>query len=198
MDSFTAITGKINAHKSTSHLDNVLVNSLSKAVQKLAGEVKKDVKITAGQIDLNIMESGLRKPIKEILHQCLRNSIYHGIEPPMTRVKKNKQAQGLLSFSIKNVDGRAEVIFSDDGSGLDWQKIKKKYAEKHPKIQNIDKKALLGFIFEPGFSTSDETTSMAGRGVGLSRVRELVKENHGSVKVNSSEAGLEFKFVFPV
>jgi two-component system chemotaxis sensor kinase CheA len=199
MDSYTAVTSKINAHKDTTHLDTVFLNSLSKAVQRLSGEVQKKVDIKAEHIDIDILESSLRKPIKEILYQCVRNSIYHGIETAEARVKKHKKAQGLLTFSIKNVGNKAEIIYSDEGSGFDWQKITKKYLEEHPETQTtVDRKILLKSIFEPGFSTSEETSSMAGRGVGLSLVMDLVKENHGSLNVNSSETGLTFKFVFPL
>ena len=94
------------------------------------------------------------------------------------------------------MDGKAEVVFSDDGSGLDWKKIKQKYHEKYPgKI--ADKKALLGSIFSPEFSTADETSSAAGRGVGLSFIKDLVKEHNGTINVNSTESGLILKFTFP-
>jgi two-component system chemotaxis sensor kinase CheA len=202
MDSFVAINKKINAHKISNQIDEILVSSLSKAVERLSKEIKKKAKIKVGQIDVNILESRLRKPIKEILHQCVRNSIYHGIEPADERVKKNKNPFGLLIFSIKNTGDKAEVIFSDDGSGLDWQKIKKKYLEKNPGA-NVDKKIILSSIFSPEFSTAAETDTAdvsmhAGRGVGLSFVKDLVKEHRGSINVNSTKAGLTFKFTFPL
>jgi two-component system chemotaxis sensor kinase CheA len=198
VDSYTAVTRKINDYKTSNQMDTVLVNAMSKAVERLANEAEKKVKIKAGQIDMNILESKLRKPIKDILYQCVRNSIYHGIEPPEERVKKNKKPHGLLIFSIKSNDGKAEVTFSDDGRGLDWHNIMIQYLKKHPEAKTPDKKALLGLIFSPGFSTSDKTSTMAGRGVGLSLVADLVKENHGSLNVNSSESGLMFRFIFPL
>jgi len=197
MDSYIAITKKITAYKTTNQMDTILVNSLTKAVEKLSGEVKKKIKIKAEHIDLDILESKLRKPIKDILYQCVRNSIYHGIETVDERIKKNKNPQAHLVFSIKNVGGKAEVNFSDDGAGLDWQKIKKKYLEKNPG-KPVDKKILLGSIFAPEFSTADKASSAAGRGVGLSLVKDLVKENNGNINVNSTESGLAFKFTFPL
>lgn len=197
MDSYIAITKKIGDYKTSNQMDRILVNSLSKAAERLADELNKKVKLKAGEIDLSILESKLRKPIKDILFQCVRNSIYHGIELPEERIAKKKDACGLLSFSIKNVDGKAVLIFSDDGAGLNWKRIQKKYLEKHPAAK-ADKKILLGSIFSPEFSTADETSSAAGRGVGLSLVKDLVKENHGSVNVNSTETGLMFKFTFPM
>ena len=198
MDAYTAITKRISAYKTSNQMDTILVNSISKAAERLSGEVNKKVEVKAGQIDLDILESKLRKPIKEILYQCVRNSIYHGIETADERIKKNKPPRGLLVFGIKKVDGKAEVTFSDDGSGLNWDKIRKKYLIKHPEARNVDKKVLLGAIFAPEFSTADETSTAAGRGVGLSLVMDLIKENHGAINVNSTESGLMLKFTFPM
>ncbi|MCL2180389.1 MAG: ATP-binding protein [Treponema sp.] len=197
MDSYTAITNKINAYKTNNQMDSILVSSMSKAAERLANELKKKARVEAGFIDLNILESKLRKPIKDILFQCLRNSIYHGIESIDERIKKKKNPQGLLVFSVKNVDGKAEVIFSDDGAGLNWDKIKDKYLQANPGAK-VDRKILLSSIFSPEFSTADEESTAAGRGVGLSLVKDLVKEYNGSINVNSTESGLVFKFIFPL
>jgi len=197
MDTYTAITKKISAYKTTNQIDTILVSSLSKGAEKIAGELHKRVTLKAGHIDIAILESKLRKPIKDILSQCMRNSIYHGIELVEERIKKGKDPLGHLEFSIVNVEGKAVITFSDDGKGLDWNKIKQKYQEKFPG-KPADKKALLGSIFSPEFSTADETSTAAGRGVGLSFVKDLVKENNGTINVNSTESGLTFKFVFPI
>ena len=197
-DSYTKIIYKIEAFKTSNKLDSVLIHSLSMAVEKIAAETQKKVEIKAGQLDMEILGSKLRKPIKDILFQCVRNSIYHGIESVEDRVKKHKKPQGLLIFSIKNVNGKAEVTFSDDGRGLDWKKIKSTYRKLHPEAVDISKKTLLQSIFSPEFSTSEETTSVAGRGVGLSLVKDLVKEYGGAINVMSSESGLAFRFSFPL
>jgi len=197
-DEYIKITKKIESYKISNQIDTILFQSLSKAVQRVAEETQKKVELKAGQVDIAILESKLRKPIKDILFQCVRNSIYHGVEPLDERIKKKKKTVSLLVFSIKNVDGKAEVTFSDDGRGLDWEKIKKRYFELNPKAKGITKKELLNAIFSPEFSTSEKTTTVAGRGVGLSLVKDLVKENHGTIKVDSTEFGLTFKFTFPI
>jgi two-component system chemotaxis sensor kinase CheA len=197
-DEYIKITKKIESFKTSNQVDSVLIHSLTKAVEKVSEETQKKVELKAGQVDIGILESRLRKPIKDILFQCVRNSIYHGVESIDERIKKNKKPVSLLVFSIKNVDGKAEVTFSDDGRGLDWEKIKARYIALNPKATEINKKILLGAIFSPEFSTSEETSTIAGRGVGLSLVKDLVKENHGTIKVDSTESGLTFKFVFPI
>jgi two-component system chemotaxis sensor kinase CheA len=197
-DEYIRITKKIESFKTSNQVDTVLIHSLTKAVEKVSEETQKKVELKAGQVDIGILESRLRKPIKDILFQCVRNSIFHGVEPLDERIKKNKKPVSLLVFSIKNVDGKAEVTFSDDGRGLDWEKIKTRYIALNPKATVINKKILLGAIFSPEFSTSEETSIIAGRGVGLSLVKDLVKENQGTIKVDSTESGLTFKFVFPI
>jgi two-component system chemotaxis sensor kinase CheA len=197
-DGYIKITKKIESYKSSNQVDTVLIHSLTKAVEKVSEETQKKVELKAGHLDIGILESKLRKPIKDILFQCVRNSIYHGIESVDERIKKNKKPVSLLVFSIKNVDGRAEITFSDDGHGLDWEKIKTRYIALHPEAKIINKKILLSAIFSPEFSTSEETTTIAGRGVGLSLVKDLVKENKGTIKIDSTESGLTFKFTFPI
>ena len=197
-DTYLKLIKKVESFKSSNQIDSILIHSMTKAVEKISEETQKKVEIKAGQVDISILESDLRKPIKDILFQCIRNSIYHGIEPTNERIQKNKRPMSLLVFSIKKVDGNAEITFSDDGRGLDWDKIKARYLALHPTAKDTSKKVLLSSIFTPEFSTSEETTSVAGRGVGLSLVKDLVKENNGTIKVDTSESGLTFKFTFPL
>jgi len=197
-DSYIRIIKKIEAFKVSNQIDTVLINSLAKAVERVSVETQKKVELKVGQIDIGILETGLRKPIKDILSQCIRNSIYHGIEPVDERIQKNKKPKGLLALSIKNVDGNAVVTFSDDGRGLDWDKIKAKYLAINPNVKEVNKQALLSAIFSPEFSTAESASTIAGRGVGLSLVKDLVKENNGSIKVDSSGSGLTLRFIFPL
>jgi len=195
-DSYAQTIKKIESFKSSNNTDAVLLNSLTKAVEKISGETRKQVQIRAGELDRSILGTKLRKPIKDILFQCVRNSIYHGIEPIDERVQKKKSPQGLLVFNLKKVDDKAELTFSDDGRGLDWRKIKTKYLELHPNAKEVNSNTLLSSIFSPEFTTAEETTTVAGRGIGLSLVKTLVKENNGTINVNSSDSGLTFKFTF--
>ena len=197
-DSYVKTITKIEKYKTSHQMDTFITHSLAKAVENIAAETQKKIELKIGQLDIEILESSLRKPIKDILFQCVRNSIYHGIETPEERVKKNKKPQGLLEVNIKKAGDNAEITFSDDGRGLDWEKIKAKYLKRSPEAKDTSKKVLLSSIFLPEFSTADDTTLIAGRGVGLSLVKDLVKENGGSIKVDSSPPGLTLKFIFPL
>jgi two-component system chemotaxis sensor kinase CheA len=197
-DSYTSFVHKIEAFRASNQIDSVFIHSMTKAVEKISAETQKKVDLKVGEVDVSILGSNLRKPIKDILFQCVRNSIYHGIEPAEDRLRKHTKPQGVLFFSIKKAGGRAEIIFSDDGRGLDWEKIKRKYLEKNPGAKEISKRILLSAIFLPEFSTAAEVSTVTGRGVGLSMVKDLVKKHNGTIQVESSDSGLLFKFSFPL
>ena len=78
-DSYLKTINRIEKFKTSNQMDSVLVHTLSKAVERISAETMKKVEIKAGLIDMKILETSLRKPIKDILFQCVRNSIYHGI-----------------------------------------------------------------------------------------------------------------------
>ena len=197
-DNYITIVRKIEAFKNSNQVDTILVHTMNMAVEKTAAEVQKKVELKTNYLDMNILQSKLRRPIKDILFQCIRNSIYHGIETVEERIKKGKSPQGILTVSIKNSDGQAEATFSDDGQGLDWKKIKETYIEQHPGSKNPSKKTLLSSVFSPEFTTAAAPSIIAGRGVGLSIVRDLIKQNHGTINLDSSESGLIIRFTLPM
>ena len=197
-DSYINIINKIESYKTTHQTESILVSTLKTAVETIAEETGKNVHLVAEYVDMDILGTKLRKPIKDILLQCAKNSVYHSIETPNERSKKKKNPRGQLTLSVKMVDDKAVVSFADDGKGLDWQKIKAKYLKMYPEAKSISNKVLLSAIFSPEFSTAGETTTVAGRGVGLSLVRDIVKENGGTIAVNSSDDGAVFKFTFPM
>jgi chemotaxis protein histidine kinase CheA len=98
--------------------------------------------------------------------------------------------QGNIRLSITKEDDQIHMKLSDNGRGLNFDKIREK-ALNLKLISKEDaehKKNLLQVIFSPGFSTADTTDLNAGRGIGLNLVRERLKELHGSIKI-SSEPG---------
>ena len=195
-DAYTKMMSKLETFRSTHKSDTILISSLNKAIEKLSAETGKKVKLDIKELDLEILKTDLRKPIKEILFQCVRNSFIHGIDLPDKRVIMSKDPIGKLRIILKQVNDTIVLEYSDDGNGLNWQKIGDKFKKVFPN-RPVDRKQLLSAIFNPEFSTSSEVSTIAGRGVGLSLVKDLVTENKGKISVNSSEKGLTFKFVFP-
>ncbi|MDR2479440.1 MAG: hypothetical protein LBD48_09035 [Treponema sp.] len=185
-------SGKQNEH--------VLIQTLTKAATKAAEDLGKKVRFVPREIDPVALESGSRRVIKEVLTQLVRNAVVHGIEAPDARIAEGKEEEGLIHLSITIDDDKIHARLKDDGKGLDFEKIKKRALEmKLVKEEEADNKnQLLRALFLPGFSTADEVSVHAGRGVGLSLVQDRLKEAKGSLKVNTEPGkGTTFHVFIP-
>ena len=195
-ESFKAIIDRINAFKADAREHNkssedLFLESLGKAADKAATDLEKKVRFIAADIDLKALEEGPRHVMKEVLIQLIRNSVTHGVEPPDERISIGKNEMGTIRLSIKHSNGRIHVKLSDDGRGLDFDKIGRKAVSMNIiKAEEADNKnLLLKAIFSPGFSTADDEDGMhAGRGIGLSLVRDRVRDACGTIKLQT-EAG---------
>jgi two-component system chemotaxis sensor kinase CheA len=165
----------------------ILVETLTRTCDKAALAADKKARFIAGDIDETALAYGPRLVIKEVLVQLVRNAVYHGIETPDERQSRGKQAEGLIRLSIKYVNNTIQIKFSDDGEGLDFAKIRKKAGAMDMLDDGAaaDNEKLLHVIFRPGFTTVDEADIHAGRGIGLSLVRDRIRNLHGSIKVRS-------------
>jgi two-component system chemotaxis sensor kinase CheA len=201
---FKTIIGKLHSLKSSKNDKrqgmSVLVESLTKTVDKVSTDMGKKIKFVVDELDVQAIEKGPRRIIKETLMQLARNSAVHGIEPPDDRIAKGKNETGLIRLSIKADNGTVHIKLSDDGCGLDYGKI----ADKALLLNLIntedanDRNALLKVIFSPGFSTAETEGIHAGRGIGLSLVQDRVRLMKGSIKVRSEIGkGTEFNLFLP-
>jgi two-component system chemotaxis sensor kinase CheA len=204
-DSFKTIIEKINSFKSSnsgqSQGQHILIESLTKIVSKTSADMRKKIRFIVDEIDEEVIEKGPRRIIKETLIQLVRNSAAHGIEPPENRAAGGKNETGTIRLSVKINNGNIHVKLEDDGCGLDYRKISEKALRLKlikPEEAN-DKNALLKVIFSPGFSTAKTEGIHAGRGIGLSLVQDRVRNEKGSIKVQSKEGkGTVFNIFFPV
>ena len=179
----------------------VLIETLTRACEKAAAAQEKNVGFAIEELDGSILEHGPRRIIKEVLTQLVRNSVYHGIESPEERAALGKNSQGTVRLSMTSENGLIHLKLSDDGKGLDMNKIRKKALG----LKLLSKEAaennnqLLQVIFSPGFSTAESENLTAGRGVGLSLVRERIKELRGSIKLSSEPGkGTTFNLFIPL
>lgn len=204
-DTYKSLIDKIvsfNAGENRMQEEEVLIQTLERVISKSSEDLGKKVRLHISTLDHKAMEQGPRRAIKEILMQLIRNSVYHGIESPEGRLLKGKEESGSISLSISLVDGKISIELTDDGQGLDYNAIRTK-AEKLKLITNVsllnDRKSLTQILFSPGFSTATAADMHAGRGVGLSLVRERIKELKGSIKLYSEDGvGTVFKIFIPV
>ena len=180
----------------------IMIESLEKAASKAASDSGKQVDIIADDIDIDAVEKGPRRVMKDILTQLVRNAVVHGIEDPEVRKEKNKSENGAIKISIKMAeDGQnIQIRCMDDGAGLNYEKIGERALSKNlikPEDVN-NQNILMKVIFAPGFSTAATEDMHAGRGIGLNLVRDRIKEVNGSIKLRSeTDKGVLFLVSLP-
>jgi two-component system chemotaxis sensor kinase CheA len=170
-----------------------MVRDISRARDK---EVELFIEGSEIEIDRRILEE-----MKTPLIHLLRNSIDHGIENPSEREKKNKNRTGTIKISLSQIDtGKVSIIISDDGSGIDIERIKSA-AIKKGIISDVSLKEdeILSLIFQADISASPIITDISGRGLGMTIVRESVEKMGGHITAESnSDKGTIFKIILPI
>jgi two-component system chemotaxis sensor kinase CheA len=146
------------------------------------------------QVQLKIQgaETELDKELIELLIDPLthvvRNAIDHGIESPEERAKAGKPEMGTLMMRATHRGGSVIIEVSDDGRGLDREKILAKARELNMGgDESMTDQQVWGLIFEAGFSTAKEVTNLSGRGVGMDVVRRNITSLGGGVSVSSQK-----------
>jgi two-component system chemotaxis sensor kinase CheA len=203
-DKFQDTVGKIESFKISGGVkgeEQILVETLSRTCDKAAQASEKKVRFVVEEIDEEALENGPRRVIKEVLMQLVRNSVYHGIETPADRERDGKDGEGLVRLSIKRQDGQIHIKLSDDGKGLDFDKIREKALNQRlvkDQTEAKDTALLSNLIFNPGFSTAEQADLYAGRGIGLNLVRERIRDLRGSIKLSSKPGkGTVFNIFIP-
>ncbi|MDR3160186.1 MAG: hypothetical protein LBU28_01050 [Spirochaetaceae bacterium] len=180
----------------------VLVETLTKACEKTSAAQNKKARFVVEELDGRVLEYGPRRVIKEVLTQLVRNAVSHGLEHPDERARQGKDPQGLIRLSITYKENQIHLKLTDDGRGLDFEKIRRQAEKLHlfrKEEEARDKNQLLKIIFSPGFSTAEEVDAHAGRGIGLNLVRERIKELQGSIKLRSEPGkGTIFHIFIPL
>lgn len=137
---------------------------------------------TEGELDRNILER-LVTPLEHML----RNAIDHGLEDRAQRQQANKPEAGRIELNIQRQGTDVVVVFSDDGQGIDVEKVRQKalLAGLIKPEQDLEQQDILQLIFHPGLSTAEQITQISGRGVGLDVVQSDIKALGGHVSVDS-------------
>ena len=164
--------------------------------QRLGKQI--DLKLTGEQTEL---DKTVLEKIGDPLVHLVRNSIDHGIEMPDKRVAAGKPAAGTVHLDACHRGGNIAVEVSDDGGGLDKDRILAKARERGLVGANdqLTEDQIHDLIFLPGFSTADKTTDLSGRGVGMDVVRRNVKELGGKIELKSEQGkGSRFIITLPL
>ena len=164
--------------------------------QRLGKQI--DLKLTGEQTEL---DKTVLEKIGDPLVHLVRNSIDHGIEMPDARVAAGKSAAGTVHLDACHRGGNIAVEVSDDGGGLNKERILAKAKQRGLVGQNdvLTDDQIHDLIFLPGFSTADKTTDLSGRGVGMDVVRRNVKELGGKIELKSEQGkGSRFIITLPL
>ncbi|MCU4414173.1 Hpt domain-containing protein [Acinetobacter sp. WU_MDCI_Axc73] len=163
-----------------------LLPRLQRIVRQTASSLNRPAELvvnnTEGELDRNILER-LVTPLEHML----RNAVDHGVEDREERLKLGKPEIGRIELNISRQGTDVLVSFSDDGKGIDVDKIKAKALQNGLMTadQKLDSQEILQYIFHPGFSTATAVTQISGRGVGLDVVQSGIKALGGHVSVES-------------
>lgn len=146
------------------------------------------------------LDKGLIERIIDPLTHLVRNSLDHGIETPDKRTAAGKEATGQLLLSAQHHGGNIVIEVSDDGGGLNRQRILAKAMEQGMDVSEaMPDDEVWQLIFAPGFSTAETITSISGRGVGMDVVKRNIQEMGGHVEISSRAGrGTTTRIVLPL
>ena len=176
-----------------------MVPSLRRTVRQAAQELGKRAQLKVegaqGEMDRNLLER-----MKAPFEHMLRNALAHGIESPQQRLEANKPLDGTVTIRVSRESTEVVLRISDDGAGMDRDAIRRKaiaLGMLNPEA-NLSDRDLYGFILEAGFSTAEQVTQLAGRGVGMDVVHSEIKQLGGSLVIDSVRgAGTTFTIRLP-
>jgi two-component system, chemotaxis family, sensor kinase CheA len=182
----------------------VPVNNTFQKMARLTREVgrkagKEVVLVTQGEG--TEMDRAMVERLEDPLVHMVRNAVDHGIESPAERIAAGKPAGGVLTLTASHQGGSIVIELSDDGKGLDRERILKKGIERGlvPHPEALTEQEIFQLIFAPGFSTAAKVTDLSGRGVGMDVVKRNVEAMRGRVFIESRPGkGSTFRLVLPL
>lgn len=169
-----------------------------KASRDLGKEIALEVSGSETKLDKLIVEE-LAGPVMHIV----RNSVDHGIEMPDDRARAGKSKKGTITLKAFQRGNHGIIEIEDDGKGMDKDAILKKAIEKGlvTKLESVSltEEQILNFVFNAGFSTSEEVTEISGRGVGMDVVKQNISDISGMVEISTVKgAGSKVTLVLPM
>ncbi|YCH21778.1 chemotaxis protein CheA [Pseudomonas sp. D1-3] len=162
-------------------------NRFQRVVRDVSGELGKDIVLSISGADTELDKTVVER-ITDPLTHLVRNAMDHGIEPVETRLARGKSAQGKVSLNAYHDAGSIVLEVSDDGGGLDAQRILAKARERGlvGDGQTLAEKDIFALIFEPGFSTAEQVSNLSGRGVGMDVVKRNITALRGTIELDST------------
>ncbi|EFA7189571.1 TPA: chemotaxis protein CheA [Escherichia coli] len=168
-------------------------------VRDLAGKLGKQVELTLVGSSTELDKSLIERIIDPLTH-LVRNSLDHGIELPEKRLAAGKKSVGNLILSAEHQGGNICIEVTDDGAGLNRERILAKAASQGLTVsENMSDDEVAMLIFAPGFSTAEQVTDVSGRGVGMDVVKRNIQEMGGHVEIQSKQGtGTTIRILLPL
>ncbi len=175
-------------------------NRFPRLVHDLSVQLGKKVELKLSGIHTELDKTVLEKMSDPLVH-LVRNALDHGIEIPLQRQLVGKSETGLLHLHAFHQGGNIMIQISDDGAGIDLEKIRQKAIQQKliaPEDRPSEEQ-LYELIFQPGFSTATQVSDLSGRGVGMDVVRRNIRSLGGAIEVQSTlNKGTVFKIRLPL
>ena len=178
---------------------DTVVPRLRRVLRQAAADTGRQVQLKVdgaqGELDRNVLER-MTAPLEHML----RNSVAHGLESPAQRTAAGKPAEGVVVIAVRKEGSEVVLQITDDGRGLDRKAIRERGEARglvRPGMA-LSNAQLDALIFEPGFSTAEEVTRLAGRGVGMDVVSSEVRQLGGTIDIRSEPGkGTDFILRLP-
>ncbi len=179
-----------------------LFRRFPRMVRDVSRQCGRDVEIDISGQDTDL-DKGILDAIAEPLTHLVRNAVSHGIEPAEERRKLGKSPQGIIRLNAYHQGNQVFVEVSDDGRGIDSQRIRAKAVELGmatvEEMARMSEAEAVEFIFRPGFSTAAEVTEVSGRGVGMDVVQSVLHRLKASISVETRPGkGTTFRLKLPL
>ena len=175
-------------------------NRFQRVVRDVSRELNKEINLEITGAETELDKTVVEKIGDPLMH-LIRNAMDHGIESAEVRRSTGKPSTGTLRLNAYHDSGSIVIEVSDDGAGLDRDRILRKAMDKGLVQEGVqlDDQEIYNLIFEPGFSTAESVTNLSGRGVGMDVVRRNIEALRGQVELDSHpNVGTTFRVRMPL
>lgn len=179
-----------------------LFNRFKRTVRDISIEMGKSVNLIIRGENTELDKRMIDELGDPLVH-LVRNAIDHGIESESVRRSRGKSETGTLTMEASHTGNNVAISISDDGEGINFEKVKRKAVEKglvsNSDADKMSENEIAQFIWTPGFSTADAVSDISGRGVGMDVVKTRIGELNGTVEIESTRGkGTRFIIRLPL
>lgn len=188
---FRQVTTKVQEGLSRSRMVpfTEMSDRLPRAVREVSRKCGKKTKLVVEGSD-TLVDKGVLEQLFDPMTHLINNAIYHGIEAPEVRKAIGKPEEGTIKIRAFYQGSQAIIAVSDDGGGIDADRVKQKAIEKGllapAEAEHLSRQDIYAFLFQSGFSTKDHADDLAGRGVGMDVVRANLEKIRGTINTDST------------